>query len=179
MITGYIQNSPQFGEKDDNFSQINTLVKGIKADLLVLPELFATGYTFTSKQEATDLAEPANGKTAAFLKQLSASTGAVITGGFIELDDDQVFNSSIMIYGDSILGTYRKIHLFNKEKLWFTPGNKQLQVYEVNGMKIGMMICFDWIFPEVVRTLALRGARIIAHPSNLGLPIKQLKSIPS
>jgi len=170
MIIGYIQNSPRFGEKEENFSQIASLTKGIKADLLVLPELFATGYAFTSKEEAHQLAETHDGITAGFLKKLSAETGAIMVGGFIEQEGDRIFNSAIMVFGDAVIGTYRKIHLFNREKLWFSAGNKQLEVYLINGMKIGMMICFDWIFPEVARTLALKGVQIIAHPSNLVMP---------
>jgi len=117
MIIGYIQNSPQFGEKEENFSQIAALIQGLQADLLVLPELFATGYAFTSKEEAYHLAETCDGATSRFLKQLSAKTGAVITGGFIEQEEDRIYNSSMMVFGDSVIGTYRKLHLFNKEKL--------------------------------------------------------------
>lgn len=173
MIAGYIQNSPRFGQKEENFSQIAGLARGLKADLLVLPELFATGYTFTSKEEAKDLAETPDGMTAGFLKQLSAQTGAVLVAGFIEQEENRIYNSAILVFGDAVIGTYRKLHLFNKEKFWFSAGNKQLEIYPVNGMNIGMMICFDWIFPEVTRTLALRGAQIIAHPSNLVMPYCQ------
>jgi len=170
MIVGYIQNSPAFGDKTRNFDQVAVLTDGIKADLLVLPELFATGYAFTSKAEAQHLAETTDGMTAEFLKKLSADTGAIIVGGFIEKEKDQIYNSAIMVFEDAVIGTYRKIHLFNKEKLWFSPGNKNLEVYHLHGMKIGMMICFDWMFPEVARTLTLKGVQIIAHPSNLVMP---------
>jgi predicted amidohydrolase len=170
MRVGYLQNDPRFGEKEENFSQVKTLTHGIKADLLVLPELFATGYTFTSADEARQLAETTDGPTVRFLKQLSADTGAVIVAGLIELDGGQVYNSAIMVFNDQVIGTYRKLHLFNKEKLWFSRGDKPLEAYPVNGMKIGMMICFDWIFPEVARTLTLQGTQIIAHPSNLVMP---------
>lgn len=173
MIIGYIQNSPLFGEKEKNFKEITGIVGTLKADLLVLPELFATGYAFTSKEEAHQMAETIDGITTGFLKQLSVQTGAILVGGFVELEGDRIFNSSVMVFGDTIIGTYRKIHLFNKEKLWFSPGDKQLCVHHLNGMSIGMMICFDWFFPEVARTLALKGAQIIAHPSNLVMPYCQ------
>jgi predicted amidohydrolase len=173
MIVGYIQNSPLFGKKKENFSQIDKLTRGTSADLLVLPELFATGYAFTSKEEARNMSEPADGLTADFLKKISVKTGAVIVGGFIEQDEGLIYNSAILVSDDKVIDTYRKIHLFNREKLWFSPGNKPFQVYHLNGMKIGIMICFDWIFPEVMRTLALRGAQIIAHPSNLVMPYCQ------
>lgn len=173
MIAGYIQNSPRFGMKEENFLQVSTLAKGLKADLIVLPELFATGYAFVSPDETRQLGETTDGPTAGFMKELSAETGAVIVGGFIELEDDRTYNAAMMVFQDKIIGTYRKIHLFNKEKLWFSEGDKPYQVYDVKGMKIGMMICFDWIFPEVTRTLTLRGAQIIAHPSNLVMPYCQ------
>lgn len=173
MKVGYIQNSPIFGEKEKNFDQVRKLVRFTKADILVLPELFATGYTFTSKEEVKNLAEASDEETANFLKEISTKTGAVIVAGFIEKDDGKDYNSSIMVYKNKVIDTYRKIHLFNKEKRWFSPGNKKLTVHNLNGMKIGTMVCFDWMFPEVSRTLALLGAQIIAHPSNLVMPYCQ------
>lgn len=167
MKVGYVQNSPVFGKKKENFNEISKLLKGVKADLLVLPELFATGYAFTSRNEVAELAETKEGETAQFLKDISAKTGAVIIGGFIERDGKNNYNSAIMVCEDKTINIYRKIHLFGKEKLWFSPGNKPLSVHDVNGVKIGVMVCFDWNFPEVSRTLALKGAQLIAHPSNL------------
>lgn len=173
MKVGYIQSSPIFGEKEKNFTQIENLTENIKADLVVLPELFATGYTFISKKEAQKMAEVKEGQTAEFLKGISRKTGAVVIGGFIEKEDNEIYNSSIMIFKEKIIETYRKIHLYYKEKLWFSPGNKKLQILKANGLNIGIMICFDWIFPETARTLALLGADIIAHPANLVLPYCQ------
>jgi predicted amidohydrolase len=173
MKVGYVQNSPIFGEKEKNFKEVSDILSNVKADLIVLPELFATGYTFTSKEEAGELAENKDGQTADFLKDISKKTGAVIVAGFVEKEGDKVYNSSLIVSGGRVVDTYRKIHLFNKEKLWFSPGDKKLDVYEVNGVKIGVMICFDWIFPEVTRTLALKGAQVIAHPCNLVLPYCQ------
>lgn len=173
MKIGYVQNSPLFGEKEKNFNQVRKLIKDTKANLIVLPELFAAGYTFTSKDEVESLAETSDEETAKFLKEISAKTGAVVVAGFIEKNEGKNYNSSIMVYKDKVIDTYRKIHLFNKEKLWFSPGNKKLSVHNINGMNIGIMVCFDWMFPEVSRTLALNGAQIIAHPSNLVMPYCQ------
>jgi len=173
MKIGYIQSSPIFGAKEKNFNEVRLLINDAKADLLVLPELFATGYTFISKEEVNELAETAHDQTAEFLVELSNKTGATIVGGFIEADKDKIYNSSLIISDGKVIDTYRKIHLFNKEKFWFSPGNKPLRVYEINGVRIGVMICFDWIFPEVCRTLALKGAQVIAHPSNLVMPYCQ------
>lgn len=173
MKIGYIQSSPVFGEKEQNFEQIRLLTNGVKADLLVLPELFATGYTFTSKEEAEAFAETTDGETARFLKEISVKTSATVVGGFIERENDRIYNALLIVSEGKVIDTYRKIHLFNKEKLWFTPGDKPLQVHEINGVKIGVMICFDWIFPETCRTLALQGIQVLAHPSNLVMPYCQ------
>jgi predicted amidohydrolase len=173
MNIGYVQFNPQFGKKKENFTQVDNLLKDKKADLIVLPELFATGYTFTSKEEARSLAETANGITFQFLKELSFKTEAVIVGGFVEQKGQKIYNSSLTVFQDKFHETYQKIHLFNKEKIWFSPGEEGFKVFEVNGIHIGIMICFDWIFPESARSLALQGADIIAHPSNLVLPYCQ------
>ena len=173
MKIGYVQTSPIFGEKTQNFELVENLLNKTKADLIVLPELFATGYTFISKEEAESMAENAEEETATFLKRLAKKTGAVVVGGFIEKDDNQIFNSSLIVSDSEVLGTYRKLHLYYKEKLWFSPGNKPLKIYEVKNTKVGIMICFDWFFPETIRSLALLGADIIAHPANLVLPYCQ------
>jgi predicted amidohydrolase len=170
MKIGYIQNNPLFGEKEKNLASVGEMLEGVEADLIVLPELFATGYTFTSVEEVAALSEEAVGKTSDFLCRKSLETGATIVAGFIEREGDVCYNSSLIVSSGKIIGTYRKLHLFYKEKLYFTPGNRPLEVYPVNGIKIGIMICFDWIFPEVSRVLALQGAQIIAHPSNLVMP---------
>jgi len=175
MKIGYVQTSPEFGEKNKNFKEIADLLTGIRADLIVLPELFATGYAFVSREEIVFMAEEKGpgGETYNFLKSLSDKTGAVLTGGYIEKENGNFYNASMMVYHDEIIGIYRKIHLFNKEKLWFTPGNDPPEVYSIHGIRIGMMICFDWIFPEACRSLALKGVQVIAHPSNLVMPYCQ------
>ncbi len=173
MKVGYIQTSPVFGEKERNFNEVKKQSKNLKADLIVLPELFATGYTFTSKEEAVSLAEDLKSETAQFLIEMAKTTEAVLVAGFIEKARGSIYNSAMIASSEAVLGSYRKIHLYNKEKFWFSPGNKPLNVYKIKGVNIGIMICFDWIFPETARTLALLGADIIAHPANLVMPFCQ------
>jgi predicted amidohydrolase len=74
------------------------------------------------------------------------------------------------VTGAGVVALYRKTHLFLDEQDLFLPGNTGFQVFEHAGARIGLMVCFDWYFPESARTLALRGSQIIAHPSNLVLP---------
>jgi predicted amidohydrolase len=80
------------------------------------------------------------------------------------------FNSSALVGPNGLIGKYRKVHLYYREKIFFAPGNLGFPVFEFPFGKIGMMICFDWFYPESARSLALQGAQLIAHPSNLVLP---------
>jgi len=87
-----------------------------------------------------------------------------------EIEGDSLFNSAVLVLPDGSCHLYRKTHLFDREKFIFEPGNTGFKVIEFMGVHLGIMICFDWIFPEAARTLALDGADIIVHPSNLVLP---------
>jgi predicted amidohydrolase len=93
-----------------------------------------------------------------------------IVAGLAERADGQIYNSAILVGPSGVLAAYRKIHLFSEENLWFSPGDKGFPVYDIGSARIGLMVCFDWFYPESVRTLALKGADIVAHPSNLVLP---------
>jgi predicted amidohydrolase len=136
---------------------------------VVLPELASTGYFYTAKEDLIDLAEhPEEGAFSTWARRLSAERGMVMVGGFAERDEkDRLFNSALIAFPDESYAVYRKIHLFYKEKIVFEPGDSGFFVREWNGVRIGTMICYDWRFPEATRALALRGADIVAHPSNL------------
>ncbi len=88
----------------------------------------------------------------------------------LEVKGRQYFNSSVLVTAKGKVETYQKIHLFDREKLFFQPGTKTLKTYPLEDATVGMMVCFDWIFPEVTRILALQGAQVICHPANLVLP---------
>ena len=173
MRIGFLQFQPQFGKPEENISKINELISDKDFDLLVLPELANSGYLFSDKKELKELSEKiGSGKFCKALKEISFEKDAFIVSGICERDGKTYYNSAVLVCPDGKIFTYRKIHLFNEEKLWFTPGNKSPKAYEIKNkkfgkVKIGMMICFDWIFPETARTLALKGAQIICHSSNL------------
>jgi predicted amidohydrolase len=102
--------------------------------------------------------------------ELAKKQNTNLVFGIAERADDKLFNSSVLVTARGECFVYRKLHLFDREKRLFSPGDKELEVFDIGEAKIGMMICFDWIFPEVARSLALKGADIICHPSNLILP---------
>ena len=169
MRVGYLQFAPAFGEKDANLTRVAEFLDGANADLVVLPELCSTGYIFESRAELLALAEESGNKTFAFLGDLSSKTGATIVAGLAERDGANCYNSCFVFSRGEVIGSYRKIHLFDREKDLFTSGDRGFSVVDVNGVKLGLMICFDWIFPETARVLTLMGAQILCHPANLVL----------
>lgn len=170
LRVGYFQFHPRFGEISRNAEKVIQGLKGVQADLMVLPELAFTGYYFQDREEVKALAEdPHRSPTVESLIGLCREQDTYLVTGFAEKNGDKYFNSALLIGPEGIVRIYRKLHLFNEEKHWFDPGDTPLEVDTIRGARVGMMICFDWIFPEVTRTLTVLGADLIAHPSNLVL----------
>jgi predicted amidohydrolase len=171
MKAGFYQFNPVFGEKKQNITTVADALTGIDAELMVLPEFFATGYQFISMDEVASLAEEIpGGETTEALVRLSNKHNLYIVGGLPEREGERFYNSAVIAGPEGFIGVYRKTHLFFEEKLWFTPGNTGFNVFHTDIGTIGIMICFDWYFPESMRALALQGAQVIAHPANLVLP---------
>ena len=171
MRVGYFQFDPVFGEVARNLDLVTARLEQVEADLIVLPELFATGYQFISKEEVLRLAEPVpDGETTKRLADLARRRRVTIVAGLPERAGLQCFNSAVVVGPKGFIGCYRKTHLFFEETLFFMPGDSGFHVWDIGIAKVGVMICFDWFYPEAARTLALQGADIIAHPSNLVLP---------
>jgi len=171
MKAGYIQFKPEFGDVEINLESMRRLISTVTADLLVLPELATTGYTFAAKDELARLAEPFDSSPSLDSLQSCArdhSCGLVV--GFAELSGDRLFNSAALLRPDGSRELYRKNHLFGAENLFFEPGNIPFQIFDFDGVKLGIIVCFDWFFPESIRVLALKGAQIICHPVNFILP---------
>ncbi len=173
MKVGFVQFAPVFGRKERNFYKVEKLLKDTKDALIVLPELFNTGYTFKTKKEAIKLAETASSVTLNFLAYLCKKNKLAIVAGIAEKLGQRLYNSSIFVTEKGLQSVYRKAHLFLNEKRWFTPGNTHFVPVDYKKVKIGMIVCFDWIYPEAMRTYALNGADIICHPANLVMPYCQ------
>jgi predicted amidohydrolase len=152
------------------------------ADLLVLPELANSGYALRSRAEALRCAEALDGDGPFQRFLLEAATrhgiGAVATG-ICERDGERLYNSAVLLDAQAgVIGRYRKLHLFDTEKELFEPGDFHLAVWRFRELRLGLLICFDWFFPEVWRALALAGVDLIAHPSNLVLPGRCQRGVP-
>jgi len=171
MKIALFQFAPEFGNVNYNVRKAVDAIAATDADMIVLPELFNTGYQFVSKEEATGLSEEIpSGYTTKAIENLAMRKKIYIVAGIAENSNGEIYNSAILTGPDGFIGIYRKIHLFHEEKLWFAAGDTGFKVWQTPIGNIGIMICFDWFFPESARTLALNGSDIIAHPANLVLP---------
>lgn len=169
-----VQFAPLLGNIESNINSLDYLLKAVKADIIVLPELASTGYAFPNRSDAFQCAESVdNSSYIRFLTSQAASLHCFIVSGFNERDENNLYNSAILVGPSGLIGKYRKIHLFWNESDIFEPGDLGLPVFEVAGLKLGLLVCFDWMFPEVWRILALKDVDLVAHPSNLVLPFCQ------
>ena len=164
--------------QDDNIQRAEAMVRQAReqgAGLVLLQELFLTPY-FCSEQDPKhfDLSRPFEGHPVIeHFAALARELGVVTPVSFFERTERQFFNSVAIIDADgSILGLYRKTHIPDcegyQEKFYFTPGNLGLRVWDTAVGRIGVGICWDQWFPEVARTMALKGADILLYPTAIG-----------
>lgn len=189
MRVGFFQFAPRHGAVRANLDRIAQALSTAEADLIVLPELCTTGYLFASRSEIAALAEPVpNGPTCTAMATLSRNTGTAIVWGMAQSAGERIFNSAVMVTPQGEFHVYHKAHLFVDEKDLFDRGDTPFPVFDLSfpsptgrgkgeGVKLGMLVCFDHFFPEAARSLALRGAQIICHPSNLVLEYAHTNSI--
>jgi predicted amidohydrolase len=168
MIISALQFCPVFMDKEENLRLLSGWLESSAADIAVLPELCTTGYFFHGPEALEEQAEPADGHSVRFFVDAARAHNMIVVAGFAERDGNAIYNSAVTAFPDGQMRMYRKVHLFAEEKTMFTPGDGGFEVYTWGDrLRLGVMICYDWRFPEAARTLTLRGAQVIAHPSNL------------
>ena len=150
-----VQTNPTFGEIEANVRDAVVLMEDVEADLFVLPELFNTGYNFVDVQEVERLSEHTSGFTFDHLSTFARRKSCYVVYGFVE-KAVRLFNSASLVGPFGMMGLYRKVHLFDRETLFFAPGDLGFPVFNLPIGRIGIMICFDWIYPESARSLALK-----------------------
>lgn len=169
MLISLFQMQPLSGDVPGNIGKIAQAAMAaaeMGAELLVTPELGTSGYALGTRFE--ELAEGRDGSIVGALTEVAADCGLAICAGFPEREGNQVFNSSVLIRPDGTAEFYRKSHLYGDgERAAFVPGADAPHVFDLNGIKTGMLICYDVEFPENVRTLALAGAELILVPTAL------------
>jgi len=174
MKIAAVQLNCHLNEPARNRRRALQLLESCQADMYVLPELFASGYLFSSREQVWAMAESIpDGETCRQLSKVAQKHGCHIAAGLAEKAGDRVYNTAVLIGPQGVVAQYRKIHLFSEEKRWFDPGDQPFAVLDIGSCKLGLMICFDWIFPESMRSLALQGAQVICHCANLVLPFCQ------
>lgn len=171
IVAAAVQCDPQVGmeNKDKNLARTLELANAAAdegANLVVLPELVNTGYSFETREEAYAHAEPLTGPTVQAWCELARDRGIHLVGGMAEADGVRLYDTAVLIGPDGLIGHYRKTHLWNREKLVFTPGDLGFPVFDTRIGRIGLLVCWDIWFPEVARLLSVQGADVICSVNN-------------
>jgi predicted amidohydrolase len=165
-----IQMEPTVGDKEPNVKRSLELVETAAAQgarLIVLPELCNSGYVFESRTEAFALAEEVpQGPTCKAWMNIAQRRGLHLVAGISERDGDALYNAAVVIGPSGYVGTFRKMHLWGAENLFFEPGNLGFPVFKTPLGRIGTFICYDGWFPESYRLCALQGADVVCIPTN-------------
>ncbi|MBL8818998.1 MAG: carbon-nitrogen hydrolase family protein [Planctomyces sp.] len=165
-----IQTDVQIGDVQGNLGRLETAVRAEVAAgtaLTVFPECFTTGYCFDSLEEAMPFAETIPGPTVQRVEALCRELRTSVVFGMLEKDAGRLFNTAVLVGPGGLIGSYRKIHLpYLGVDRFTTSGDRPFEVFECEGLRIGMLICYDGGFPEASRVLALKGADIILLPTN-------------
>jgi predicted amidohydrolase len=164
------QIDPQLGEVDRNLEHIERAVAeaaAAGAQLVVLPEAAVTGYVFENLDEALTVAQRAVAVAEQRLADAARGAGVALIVGTLEAEAREVFNTALIFTGDGRRFRYRKMHLpYLGVDRFATPGPDPPEVYDLGGMRVGVLICYDLRFPEAARICALEGADLVALPTN-------------
>lgn len=170
VVVACLQMRPEIGDKAANVAKTLDLLRGAAAQgaqLAVLPELCNTGYVFQNRAEAFAASEPVpDGPTVRAWAEAARELGLHLVAGITERDGDRLFNAAAVIGPRGPIGTFRKVHLWGSEALFFEPGDLGFPVFHTPIGRIGVAICYDGWFPETFRLCALQGADIVCVPTN-------------
>ncbi|MFF9161452.1 carbon-nitrogen hydrolase family protein [Streptomyces longwoodensis] len=168
MRTALLQSSGRPGSVAENLKVLDEAAgraAAAGAGLLITPEMFLTGYAIGD--DIARLAEPADGDSADAVAEVAGRHGLAVAYGYPERAGEGVYNAVQLISADGVrLAGYRKTHLFGCfEREHFTPGDQQVVQAELNGLTVGLLICYDVEFPENVRAHALAGTDLLVVPT--------------
>jgi predicted amidohydrolase len=165
-----IQMAPEIGNKAANLKRSVELIEEAAqqgAVVAVLPELANTGYVFESRAEAFALAESVpDGESSRVWLDAARRCKIHVVAGIAERAGDRLFNAALVAGPNGYIGTYRKLHLWGDEHLFFESGDLGLPVFHTEIGRLSAIICYDGWFPEVYRLLAMQGADIVCMPTN-------------
>lgn len=160
------QLAPVVGDLPGNLARAREAVAAAAAaDVIVLPELVTSGYCFDSVAEARSVSLAADAPELAALG--AAAPESVLVFGFAELGaDGELYNSAALFDRGELSAVYRKVHLWDREQLFFRTGDAPPPVCDTSAGPVGVMVCYDLEFPEMTRSVAVRGAELLAVPTN-------------
>lgn len=170
VIVACCQLAPRLGDLEYNRRLTEAAIRSAAAqgaNIVVLPELVQSGYVFNDVDEALASAETEDGPTLQGWTELAKALDIVVVAGFCErLDEQTVANSAVLIDPLGRRAIYRKVHLWDREKLYFTAGQQPPLVVDTRFGRVALMICYDLEMPEWVRLAALAGADLLCAPVN-------------
>lgn len=170
-LLAVVQTTPKLGDVPENLAEIEDVLArlpDISNRLIVFPEMATSGYYFGMRDQLWKLAEPVpNGPTTQKLIDLAVRYDSYLVVGLPEREGENLYNSAVLVGPEGYVTKYRKLHLWNKEKLLYEPGDHGLVIADLPIGRVGLIICYDLWFPEQVRILRLLGADLIAMPAAL------------
>lgn len=170
VVVASVQMEPNIGCRDQNLSRSIALIERAAdqgARVVVLPELVSSGYMFANREEAFALAEtiPDGPCTSAWMA-VAQRLNVHVVAGLPERVGNKLFNAAVLVGPKGYIGTYRKLHLWHDEHLFFESGDLGLPVFHTEMGRLAVVICYDGWFPEVYRLLAMKGTDIVCMPTN-------------
>ena len=164
------QMEPIINDAEGNMARLGTILDSGRdqdVDVLLLTGRINSGYAFKSKKEVRDLTEEI--PTGPFSKELArwSKKGGLVAAGLCEKTTEGYYDSAALFTKGKHVVTYRKIHLYDNDVDWFLPGQEEPPILEYRGYRFGVTLGYDWAFPELTRTLVLRGIQVLLHMTNL------------
>jgi predicted amidohydrolase len=152
------------GEPERVLSAIDSWCESLAGqgiELVLFPELAIHGHCTPNTWE---LAEPVpDGPSVRRLVEIARKRGLVLCAGLSEKERDIVFNTQVVVGPEGYIGKQRKLHL-SRDEAFYYKGGREIPVFDVGPVKVGIVICYDNQFPEIARVLALRGAEVLLMP---------------
>ncbi|MEJ2287446.1 MAG: carbon-nitrogen hydrolase family protein [Deinococcales bacterium] len=185
MRIAVVQMTSRPGDKDANLRTAASWLETVAgtAEIACLPETFEVGYDLASLGERlVELAEVVPGPTTEALAELARRFGLGLVAGVLERDPhvpEVLYDTAVVVSrSGALVGRYRKSHLFPTEHRFFRAGN-DLPVFDLDGVRVGVAICFELAFPEIFSTLARRGAQLVLNPSAVPVGYAYLQDLRS
>lgn len=170
MRIAAVQMDVSIGQPESNLAAMLAKLResaAAGAKLICFPECALTGYCFDSVAEARPFAQTVPGPATNAFANVCRELGVFVVFGLLESDGSRLFNAAALVGPNGLIGSYRKVHLpYLGIDMQTNYGDRPFDVFEIDGLKVGMLICYDAAFPEATRSLAILGAELIVLPTN-------------